>query len=78
METQKLLEIIQKILLFKKFPEQIKIDSYLENDLGMDEFDKKILVNEINKQFQIMFERTEYQKWQKVQDIIIAIQERLI
>ena len=77
MDKSTIIQQVQKILLFRDFPHNIKLSTKLKDNLHMDNFDYAVLKTEIFKQYNIIFTSEEYLKWNTVNDIVNAITNKL-
>ncbi len=68
---------VQKLLLFRDFPRNIKPSSKLKDNLHMDQFDYAVLKAKIFEQYNILFSKEEYLKWNTVNDVVNAIINKL-
>ncbi len=77
MDKSTIFQEVQKLLLFRDFPCNIKLSSKLKDNLHMDDFDYAVLKAEIFEQYNILFTQEEYQKWETVKDVVTAISEKI-
>lgn len=77
MDKDTVFQQVKNLLLFKAYPPQIKLSSYLKDNLYMDNLDYAILRTEILQKYNISFNMDECLKWTTVDDVVRAISDKL-
>jgi len=74
-ETVKMI-LINELKLDKK-PEDIKIDSHLINDLGLDDLDDVMFVMALEEEYNIEISEIDAQKLTTIKDAVKLVKEKL-